>query len=288
VVGSASKGQTYLFNIGSRYYQLPVSYLTAAKQWANSPQFPVHPVLFNRAISSRCLECHSTFIQKTSAPNADPEEFDTSTLIYGIDCEKCHGPAAQHVAYQTQNPTVKTAQYIINPATFTRQQSLELCALCHGGRLQKTKPSFSFVAGDSLAGFFAPTNTPPNVNDIDVHGNQYGLLRASKCFMASNTLTCVTCHDVHQNERGKLALFSQRCMGCHNTQQHTFCTVKPAAGVNIASDCINCHMPLQPSGTIRELLPGHSQPTAAMIRSHLIRIYTTTQPAGPTTPQKSQ
>ena len=56
----------------------------------------------------------------------------------GVDCEKCHGPAARHVEFQTQNPKETIAKFIINPAGFSRQQSLDMCALCHGGRLQKT------------------------------------------------------------------------------------------------------------------------------------------------------
>jgi hypothetical protein len=32
-------------------------------------------------------------------------------------------------------------------------------------------------------------------------------------------------------------------------------------------------MPLRPSQSITELLPGHNTATAAMIRSHLIKIY---------------
>ncbi len=273
VVGSGSKGQTYLFRINNRLYQLPVSYFTAAKQWANSPLYPVHPVIFNRAITSRCLECHSTYAEKISAPNTDPEEFNIPQMIFGVDCEKCHGPGAKHIEFQTQNPKETTAKYIINPAKLSRQLSLDVCALCHGGRLQKTKPSFQFMAGDSLEDYFAANNAPPNPSDIDVHGNQYGLLRSSKCFLKSNTMTCITCHDTHQNERGKIALFSQRCQSCHNTAQGTFCKVTSVHGAAQTGNCIDCHMPLQASRSITELLPGNTKPTAALIRSHFISIY---------------
>ena len=273
VVGYGSIGQTYIFKINNQLFQLPVSYFTAAHKWANSPQFPVHPVLFNRAITSRCLECHSTFVQKISAVNKEPEEFNVQQMIYGVDCEKCHGPAAKHVEFQTQNPNEKTAKYIINPAKFTRQQSLDMCSLCHAGRLKKTQPSFQFIAGDTLANYFAIDNTPPNPTDIDVHGNQFGLLRASKCFRMSNTMTCVTCHNTHENERGKVSLFSQRCMECHNTAHGTFCKLGDSLGTVIISNCIDCHMPAEASRSITELIAGTNKPTAALIRSHYISIY---------------
>src|ERR1700730_19446678 len=113
VVGSGSKGQTYITSFQNRLYQLPVSYFTAANKWANSPQFPTHPVIFNRPITSRCLECHSTFAQKLPGSNHEAEEFDRQ-IIYGVDCEKCHGAGANHVEYQTQNPGETKAMYIIN------------------------------------------------------------------------------------------------------------------------------------------------------------------------------
>ncbi|HCL83060.1 MAG TPA: hypothetical protein DIC22_03750 [Chitinophagaceae bacterium] len=272
VVGSGSKGQTYITRFHQQLYQLPVSYFTAAGSWANSPLYPTYPVLFNRPITSRCLECHSTFVKVVSAPGIEPEEFD-SQMIYGIDCERCHGPAARHVAFQSRNPKETTGKYIINPASFSRKQRLDLCALCHGGRMQKTKPSFGFVAGDKLADYFMVDTVRPDPEQVDVHGNQYGLLRSSKCFMMSPDMTCNTCHNPHENERGNIALFSSRCITCHNKEHNSFCKISGRAGPSLVKNCIDCHMPLQPSKSITELLPGDTKPTAALIRSHLIAIY---------------
>ena len=273
VFGSASKGQTYITRNRDYLIQLPVSYFSAAHKWANSPQFPAHQALFNRPITSRCLECHSTYAQKISAPNQEPEAFDPGNMIYGVDCERCHGPGAKHVAFQSQHPTDTRAKFIINPAAFTRQQSLDLCMLCHGGRLQKTRPSFSFMAGDTLANYFALSNIPPPPGEIDVHGNQYGLLSASKCFRQSQ-MTCLSCHNTHDNERGKLTVFSQRCITCHSNGHSPVCKLTATRGAAaLAANCIDCHMPLQASHSITELLPGNNKPTAAMIRSHYIAIY---------------
>lgn len=273
VVGSASKGQTYIYRRNNMLFQLPVSYLTAAKKWANSPQFPTYPVVFNRPITSRCLECHSTFAQRISKPGAEPEEFNHDQIIYGVDCEKCHGPGAKHVAFQTQNPNDTSGKYIINPADFTREQKLDLCALCHGGRLRKTKASFQFTAGDKLTDYFMIDQSIPNPDSIDVHGNQYGLLRSSKCFIKSNTMTCITCHNSHENERGNIQLFSRRCMSCHNGQQEHVCKMTSSIGNVITQNCVDCHMPLKSSHTITELVAGQKTPTAALIRSHFITIY---------------
>ena len=276
VAGSGKKGQTYLYWFKNNLGQLPVSYFTSAGQWSNSPGYG-KKLVFNRPVTSRCLECHTTYGQVISPPNTEPEQFDRNTIIYGIDCQKCHGPAKQHVEFQTQNPTIKTAKFIVNPASFNRQQSLDLCTLCHGGSLTKSKPSFSFKAGDKLADYFVADSTTKNVNDIDVHGNQYGLLAASKCFTGS-TMTCSTCHNAHENQTGKLAVFSQSCIGCHNNENNNakhfaVCKLATKLGSSINNNCIDCHMPEQPSKSIAMLLQGNDTPTPAVMRSHFIKIY---------------
>jgi len=274
-VGSGTKGQSYASWVGNKLVQLPITYFTSAAQWSNSPGYP-NKIAFNRPITSRCLECHATYAEKTSVPEKEPEEFDKNRLILGVDCERCHGPAAEHVKYQTGNPNEKKAKFIVNPASFTRQQSLDMCALCHGGRLQKTKPSFQFQAGDRLPDYFAIDTAGRDVNSIDVHGNQFGLLAASKCFRMSATLTCNTCHDSHKNEKGKDSLFSQRCMSCHNDNHKDVVTCKMTQSLGkdvISTHCTACHMPEQPSMAIAVLLQGKTTPAAALMHTHLIKIY---------------
>lgn len=272
--GSGTKGQSYGAWVQQKLVQLPISYFTAAHAWSNSPGYP-NKIAFNRLITSRCLECHSTFVQKISAETDEPEIFDRNKMIMGVDCETCHGPSQKHVTFQTENPVVKTAKYVINPATLTRQQNLEMCMLCHGGKLQKTKPSFGFTTGDKLADYFIIDTAHEDVNNIDVHGNQYGLMAASKCFLKSNTLTCNTCHNTHENEKGKTAFFSQRCISCHNTDNKTnvVCKLTNTIGEVIKTDCISCHMPEKPSMAIAVMLQGSEVPQPAMMHTHFIKAY---------------
>jgi Cytochrome c554 and c-prime len=272
VVGSGTKGQTYLNWNQNRLFQLPITWFTAASQWSNSPGFPDKAV-FNRPITVRCLECHSTYAKIISELPKKPDEFDRSAMIYGVDCETCHGPSAEHVAYQTQNPAEKKAKYVINPALLSRQQNLDMCALCHGGLLQKTKPSFSFTAGDALADYFKKDTSVQFSANIDVHGNQLGLLAASKCFIQSTTMTCNSCHNPHVNEAGQKAVFSQRCISCHTTEHVGECKMTNDIGTTIKNNCIDCHMPLEQSQSIVVLLQGADAPTPAKMRSHYIKNY---------------
>ena len=272
VVGSGRKGQSFLSWKRNSLVQLPITYFTPESTWSGSPGFSPRKPAFNRVITSRCLECHSTYFQKTSDEKKHPEEFDKLQIIYGIDCEKCHGPAKKHVEYHATNPGESTAKYIVNPATLSRQLKTDLCALCHSGRLEKTKPSFSFQAGDQLADYFSGPNTTTPVPNLDVHGNQLGLLSISRCFIESE-MTCMSCHNVHENEKGKLETFSKRCINCHNGKPHNECALKSSVGEIINKNCIDCHMPLQPSQSITVYLEGKEFPTAARLRTHYIKIY---------------
>ena len=272
VVGSGRKGQSYLSWIGNYLVQLPITYFTYANQWSNSPGYNPHVPMFNRPITSRCLECHSTYFETISSSSKTIEEFDHNKIIYGIDCEKCHGPAADHVEFHLENPTVTVGKNIENPGKLSRARLLDLCTLCHGGALSKTKPSFSFQAGDTLTNYFSTQAAMINADNIDVHGNQFGLMALSKCFKMSN-LTCISCHNVHENENGKTQIFSQRCLSCHSSSHGKLCKLTSSIGSSITQNCIDCHMPKQMSHAVAVYLQGNDIPTSALMRTHYIKIY---------------
>ena len=272
VVGSGRKGQSYLSWLKDRLVQLPITYFSPVDQWSNSPGYYPDRPMFYRPITSRCLECHSTYFEKISDPSKELEEFDHNKILLAVDCEKCHGPAAEHVVFHTNNPAVREARFIVNPGKLPRERLLDLCALCHGGKSTKTKPSFSFQPGDTLSNYFTFSPPDPNVANIDVHGNQLGLLSSSKCFITGN-VTCINCHNVHENENGKLRIFSQRCINCHSTGHEKTCKMTATIGSSITENCIDCHMPKQPSLAITVYLQHENDPTPAMLRTHYITIY---------------
>jgi hypothetical protein len=143
-------------------------------------------------------------------------------LLAGITCVKCHGPGEQP-------PEIR------NPARLDREARIAVCAACHSG-----------------------TDTEPNA---EVHGNQVGLLRRSRCFQNSE-MTCATCHNVHRIERNLSAL-SANCTRCHADQ-----TCKMAAR---ADNCIECHMPRQESKVITFRASGIVM--TQRYRNHTIGVY---------------
>ncbi|MEI6950236.1 hypothetical protein V9K67_23850 [Paraflavisolibacter sp. H34] len=281
VVGSGRKAQTFLYWYDDKVFQLPVSYFVPAHSWANSPNYPPRQVRFDRNIPIGCFECHSSYIKRTTMEPAGEfyiDHFDRQKIVYGIDCERCHGPAARHVDYHEEHPQEKQAKFIKTYASLSRQMKLDGCAVCHSGLQATRRSTFAFRPGDTLANRFFPPAAPVNVADIDVHGNQYQLLTASQCFIKSKTMDCATCHDPHVKERDNLAAFSQRCMTCHSEAAHNFCKMAPALGASITQNCIDCHMPARPSKLITLLSNGQASPTPNKVRTHYISVYPETSP----------
>jgi hypothetical protein len=205
--------------------------------------------------------------------NRDPG-FDTTTMIYGIDCERCHGPGTNHVNFHIANPGEKVAHYITTYKSLTRKQRLDDCGVCHGGNKDELQTSaFNFKPGDNLDAVKLPRFRPRqlSVEDIDVHGDQNGLLAASKCFMMSN-MDCGTCHDAHKNQAVNLAAYSQKCISCHNEANHNFCTNNMASTALLKSNCIDCHMPSTPSKIIYVMANGQKL-SPYSVRTHYISIY---------------
>ena len=263
VVGSGRRGQTYVFWKDAILYELPVSYLTAAHGWINSPGYRDGSVDFSRVITTRCLECHATsFIaERTSTGLRYGKEFQL-----GISCEKCHGDARAHVAWHNAHRADTVAHDIVHPAKIDRDRRMDICAVCHsGGRAQRTA-SFTYRAGEKLDDFLFPH--PDTATALpDVHGDQVGLLRLSKCFRSSPNMSCATCHDVHTVQRDPDAL-SAKCLQCHQAERHRPLT----RGETIAlARCATCHMPVQQSHAL-QINTATSQDAFTM-RTHRIAVY---------------
>jgi hypothetical protein len=271
VVGSGRKGQTYLYWDSNMLYQLPVSYFTLQNRWCNSPGFSNNFIRFDRIIPAQCLECHSTYA-KVLEDKDNISTFDKSQMIFGIDCERCHGPAADHVKFHQEHPEEKNAKYMVTIKNLTRQQRLDACAICHSGFRKQVKQPFTFQPGDNLDEHSIANFSNDNSFTLDVHGNQYGLLMSSKCFKMSE-MDCSSCHNVHTNEVNKPALFSQRCITCHKETSHASLEMTAGQKSLLANNCIDCHMPMLPSKNIVLNVADVEGTVPDTVRTHRIAIY---------------
>lgn len=272
VIGSGVKGQSFLTWEDDKLYQLQASYYPPTDSWINSPGFPDQ--LNKRPIRDGCLKCHVTF-----ATNMDfsgkGNRYNKEKMLLGVDCEKCHNPSEKHVVFHRENPEVTNAMHMLKLDTLDRQLRLDACAQCHSGpRAGIIKGnSFSFLAGERLDEYSRNFYTGQKSNELDVHGNQYGLLTSSKCFLESAEMDCGTCHDSHKNQRGDTDFFNQKCMSCHDSNS-TICS-EDSAELNImGNNCISCHMPETQSIAMSVKLGSDKMETGVMVRTHLIDIYT--------------
>ena len=259
VVGSGGKGQTFLFWKGDLLFQLPVSYWKDVG-WVNSPGYRDGVAYFDRPVNSRCLECHGTYFDSLAPPI---NRYSQTGLTVGITCEKCHGPGRAHVQrFGSKSAVIPSDPAVLNPARFSRERQMDLCAWCHAGHGEPLLPTFSYIPGEPLDKYLALPR-PAADAPIDVHGSQIELLTKSRCFQSS-TMTCLTCHDVHATQKDPAA-FSEHCLQCHKVESH------PKIRQQIANNCIDCHMPKQQTSLI--VFNWNGRKVSPEVRNHWIKVY---------------
>jgi hypothetical protein len=272
VIGSGTKGQTYLYWKKDSLFQLPIGFFAPVNAWVNSPGYPDHEMIFNRPVDAFCLGCHATNFKEAVnwKDGQQNNRFIREQTVLTIGCESCHGPGYEHVNFHTKNPDEKTGRYIINTSGLSRKQRLDACGACHSGMRQPLQPAFSFIPGNDLDAHSSALPLRPG-DEIDVHGNQMGLLRRSKCFTKTE-MDCSTCHNSHQTERNVL-IMSGKCMNCHQMNEPGFCRMYPEFGKAIMANCIDCHMPRQSSFMITMLTNEGRSTVPNLLRTHWIKIY---------------
>lgn len=266
-IGSGNKGQSYLSWMGNGLYQQQISYYAPTDRWINSPMYPKGRFVKPRPVVQKCIGCHATFAE-TFSNHPQDNRYKKNQMVLGIDCERCHGPAAKHVDYHRDHPEIKDAFDIGKFSNLNRQQRLDACALCHSGLDEKTtNGALKFDFGDVLV--HANTGVPDDA-ELDVHGNQYGLLTQSECFKKSEKMDCTTCHNPHKNERGDSVKFNAICIGCHSSGKKECAKKKNPLD---RDDCIKCHMPVSPSKSMSINSGVNDSITPLYVRTHLIKSY---------------
>ncbi len=101
----------------------------------NSGHGPLSPAegTWNRG----CMFCHTTRPKMRFDPLE--HEFDTQVTDFGIACEACHGPGAEHIA-ANRNPfrryglrrSDEPDPTIVNPAQLSPRRASQVCGQCHG------------------------------------------------------------------------------------------------------------------------------------------------------------
>lgn len=249
IVGSGHHTNSHLYAENGYLFQMPMTFYTQQKRWDLPPGFENgNNNRFTRALGAECLTCHNAY------SGFDPQSENRYTFMpKGIDCERCHGPGALHVAEKKSGKWLDTKRdtdfTIVNPRKLPFDRQVSLCQRCHlqGNTVLKPgKSFFDFKPGMKLSDVmtvFLPRYEGDNQSFIMAsHADR---MTQSKCFKVSGKLNCISCHNPHVSVRNTDgSQFNNACKSCHSSKNDCKLPVAKRPGNN----CVNCHMPK--SGTI--------------------------------------
>lgn len=190
-----------------------------------------------------CAFCHNTALEKNY--RSDTDSYATTMVEMGVGCESCHGPMADHVAWQRPRPQPAKGDPTVR--RFTKDQMLDTCGACHARRSELTG---SFRVGDPFLdhyGLVIPDETDIYYPDGQIRDEDYEYAAFLGSRMHFSGVRCGDCHDAHTS-KNIIANKDDLCMKCHGAP------IAPAPKIDAAKHsfhktgtpgdhCVDCHMP---------------------------------------------
>jgi Tfp pilus assembly protein PilF len=254
VLGSGTRGRSYLFRRGDHLFQSPVSWFTQSESWDLSPGFEAfYPP--EAPVEVSCLFCH---VNRAEAVPHTRNRYRAPVFDgLAIGCERCHGPGEKHVEARERGDAVTgpVDVTIVNPRHLPPLLREGVCQQCHlqGEKrlVRQGHEPFDYRPGLPLHLFWSFFVRGPE-GDLQKAVGHVEQMHQSRCYRASNgQLGCASCHDPHRQpapaERG--AFYRGRCLQCHAEKP---CTLPAAVRREQSPEdsCVQCHMPRFPSSNI--------------------------------------
>ncbi len=224
--GLGAAGQTYVYQWNGRWYESRVSFyqkrqgLDMTMGSLNTTPSNVGEAagrLMSLKDESDCFGCHAT-----NAFHAG--RLDAGHLTPGVQCERCHGSAAEHVtALRAGGDVQRTAMRPLG--RLSTEEISDFCGQCHR--------TWSQIAMEG----------PHNINNVRFQPYR---LTNSKCYdTADSRIRCVACHNPHRDVEKNPAFYDSKCQACHAAQARpASAAARRALVCPIAKkDCVTCHMP---------------------------------------------
>jgi hypothetical protein len=247
VIGSGTRGCSYLTNHDGYLFQPLISWYTQKGCWDASPGAAMMASV-GRHVDGGCLFCHANrnHFQPSSVNHYDPPIFDGP----GIGCERCHGPGELHVARRRQREVVDSRDTtIVNPTRLPHALREAVCQQCHlqseARVVRRGRSLDEFRPGLALESFLSVVVTAEDAFGTRQAVNHVQQMTASKCYQSGSgdgRLGCISCHDPHERPapEQRVAHFRDRCMKCHATRG---CKESESERMRRENDCTACHMP---------------------------------------------
>ena len=249
--GFGAGAQTWVLEHGGMFYESLVSFYPAIDgldTTTGDEKLSPHNVeeAFGRELSDddkkTCFGCHATGTQING-------KLHLESLKPGLTCERCHADASAHMAAISLK---KLAPMPRDLGALSSEGISNYCGQCH-------RP-WDMVVRSHWRG------------EMNVRFQPYRLAN-SRCFNGTDPrISCVACHDPHQNLVHNTSSYDAKCLACHasgsplapvpTSEVPKICPV--AKG-----NCTSCHMP-------KVTLPGGS--SHLTFTDHQIRIV---KPGGP-------
>jgi len=231
--------QTWVLEKDGHYYESLVSYFPRANGLAITPgDQKITPHNLTEAMGRQlpiwetrtCFNCHGSGV-------VAGEKLTPAKVTPGLDCERCHAGAQQHMADAAQD-NFKTL-----PKSLKRldaEQVSDFCGQCHR--------TWDTVMRNKWHG------------PAFVRFQPYRL-ENSKCFIGNDPrISCLACHNPHQPVNHDVAFYDAKCLACHAESKSASASAAMKTCPVAKSNCTSCHMPKV------ELPGGHAQFTDHYIR----------------------
>ena len=226
-----SGGQTWVFEREGQWYETLASYypiLSGLDVTIGDERLDPHTLeeAIGRPLAPSetraCFGCH--------ASNAVSDtKLTLQSLQPGVTCEHCHVGSNTHLLDAVHD------DFESAPPKLGKMSTEDISSFC--GQCHRTWESV-------VRGRFH--------GEINVRFQPYRLAN-SKCYDGTDPrISCVACHDPHQDLVRKASFYDSKCLACHASSPHvssaSVSTASAAAPIGKAcpvakSDCVSCHMP---------------------------------------------
>ncbi len=202
--------------------------------------------------NNMCATCHNTRLRKNYDEATDT--YASSMAERGVGCEACHGPMADHNAWQARFPNQRGDPTV---RRISREEMFSACAQCHSRRAELTgdyRPPENFFDHHQLT---IPDETDIFYPDGQVRDEDYEVTAFLGSKMHAAGVRCVDCHEPHTSKVRLPGNFM--CLSCHSGPLPTAITnalntapvgprIDPETHsrhkVGTRGDfCTDCHMP---------------------------------------------